>query len=193
MNKNLFNKDDYNLILFSFYSFLIILIPTIIYYGNFETFLFYFANYGDNIEYIEQTKKIFDENYVQPDNLGTLKSPFGLSFIIYIISKLFFVTYTVSFFIISILIFFLSIFLTSKLFNHNTSYAFIIIGYEFNIGGIYGGSQNLALFLVLFSFLLIRNNYFILAVLFASLSYFVRPLCIAAPISFLKSATTYLL
>ncbi len=183
MIMNLNEKEDHNLFYLSFYSLLIIFLATIFYYGSFENFLFYFQHYGDNNEYIEQTKKIFNEDYVHPSKLGTLKSPFGLSFVIYLVSKIFFTNYIISFFLISIFTYFLIIFLTSRLLNHVSAYAVIIIGYELNLGGIYGGSQNLALCLIISSFLLIKNKYFIIGIILASLSYYVRPLCIAAPIS----------
>lgn len=176
-------QKDHNLFYFSSYSLLIIFVATIFYYGSFENFLFYFQHYGDNNEYIEQTRKIFNKDYVYPSKLGTLKSPFGLSVIIYLVSKIFFINYIISFFLISIFSYFLIIFLTSRLLNHVSAYVVIIIGYELNLGGIYGGSQNLALCLVISSFLLIRNKYFIFGIILASLSYYVRPLCVAAPIA----------
>lgn len=177
---NTFLKNNTNLIFYSLLSYFLTFITIFIFvkFNSFDlerSFLQYILNeVHDNRGYFKMANNLLNMNFEDIDY-----RPFGLSIILAGVKLITGLPYPVIMLLINFFCFIFSIYLISIIFNLNTSIWFLILGYEFSIITILGGSEILFILLSLISFYNFKKQNFFFAFFYSSLLIFVRPWGIA--------------
>ena len=134
-------------------SFFISLSLIIFFYGNLNDYYLAVSKYGDNDNYFQLV-----DNFLKWDFSVFVYHPFGISILIAILNFITKVDPIFLMILINVIFAYFSIIIISKLFGNLTSIFFLILGYEFTLVSLMGGSEISAIFFILLSFFYTNQN-----------------------------------
>ena len=160
-----------------FLSFIISLSLIISFYGNLSNYYLAVSNYGDNSNYFQ-----LSNNFLKWDFSVFVYHPFGISILISIVNFFTKIDPIFLMVLLNVIFAYFSIIIISKLFGNLIAIFFLILGYEFTLVSLMGGSEISAIFFILLSLFLYKSNLRNAAFLTSSFVYFIKPWAIALPI-----------
>ena len=163
--------------IYFFLSFFISLSLIIFFYGNLNNYYLIVSDYGDNDNYFQ-----LSDNFLKWNFSPFVYHPFGISIIIALVNFITKINPIFLMILLNIIFAYFSIIIISKLFGNLTSIFFLILGYEFTLVSLMGGSETSAIFFILLSLFLYDSNFRKIAFFTSSFVYFIKPWAIALPI-----------
>ncbi len=158
-------------------SFFISLSLIIFFYGNLNDYYLAISSYGDNDNYFQLV-----DNFLKWDFSVFVYHPFGISILIAVLNFTTKIDPIFLMILINVFFAYFSIIIISKLFGNLTSIFFLILGYEFTLVSLMGGSEISAIFFLLLSLFLYESKFTKTAFFTSSFVYFIKPWAIALPI-----------
>jgi hypothetical protein len=169
--------NNKNISIYFLLSFLISFSLIIFFYGDLNNYRLAVSNYGDNNNYFQLV-----DNFLKWDFSIFVYHPFGISVLISIVN---FITKVDPIFLmisLNVIFAYFSIIIISKLFSNLIALFFLILGYEFTLVSLMGGSETSAIFFILISLFLYDSNFKKTSFVTSSFVYFIKPWGIALPI-----------
>ena len=167
-----------NLTIYFILSFIISLSLIIFFYRDLNSYYLAVSEYGDNENYLQLAN-----NFLNWDFSIFVYHPFGISILIFMINFITTIDPVILMVLLNIIFAYFSIIIIAKIFSPLVSVFFIILGYEFTLVSLMGGSEISAIFFILFSLFLYKYNLKKSSFITASFVYFIKPWAIALPIA----------
>lgn len=167
-----------NLTIYFILSYIISLSLIIFFYRDLNSYYLAVSKYGDNENYLQLAN-----NFLNWEFSIFVYHPFGISILIFVINFITTIDPVILMVLLNIIFAYFSILIIAKIFSPIVSVFFIILGYEFTLISLMGGSEISAIFFILLSLFLYRYNLKKSSFITASFVYFIKPWAIALPIS----------